>query len=361
MHPHLIDWLRNTDIHSDETTPEKRWKAAKAYGEGLTRVTATRLLRLFLFGKPDDAQAKLFTGDLLTLDKDFPVTGNTELLRLMAGVVMVSTFAEPSMQGDAFALGLRAALFPGRLTQPAQQEIILEAESYLLKEALRLRPTDFGVAPASTEDLETGHAAVLKAQQSGDPAKLVEAQNGYQQLAAEVMQECDEALAEQVRRLAEETAFLWWVLGEHSTSLKRPTTELSAEEYALVAGSEAAERTHILPPPPSARALLERVLKPCKPAAKKGLKLVDFLGAADADWRTKQLQRVVFTDCTDLVPLLAGLAKTEEFEDPHSAAKVVPKVCPGVDIRHPLTPGEVAEQFYVEIVFLRALAELKSA
>ena len=152
------------------------------------------------------------------LDKEFPVTSNTELLRLMAGVVMVATFREASADACAFALGLRAALFHKRRTLPAQPEILVEADTYLQLEAEKRRP--------SFNDVHDDGLPV--------------------------------ALAGQVRRLAEETELLWWVLGEYSTSLKRPASELTAPAYALIAAAEAADRTQILPPPASIDALNPR-------------------------------------------------------------------------------------------------------
>ena len=227
MHPHLIDWFRNVNIHSDPILVERRWQTAEEYSRALSRSSIPRLLRLFLFPKPETTENAWFTDGLLTLDKEFPVANNAEQLRLMAGVVMVTTFDEGSAEGCAFALGLRAAVFPKRSTLPAQPEILAAAEAYLQAEAERQRPTYFGDAPESR-------------------------------------------LAEQIRRLAEETGLLWWVISEYSTSLRRRTSGLTAPAYALIAAAEAADRTQILPPPPSADALLARVLKPCKSRPEEG-------------------------------------------------------------------------------------------
>lgn len=318
MHPHLIDWFRNVNIDSDPTLVERRWQTAEEYSKALSRSSIPRLLRLFLFQKPDATENKWFTDGLLALDKEFPVANNAEQLRLMAGVVMVTTFDDGSADGCAFALGLRAAVFPKRSTLPAQPEILVEAETYLETEAERQRPGHFDDAPESR-------------------------------------------LAEQIRRLAEETGLLWWVISEYSTSLRRRTPGLTAPAYALIAAAEAADRTQILPPPPSADALLARVLKPCKSGPKKTLTLVDFWAAADAAWRAGLLRSVNFSDCSDFVPVTTGIAKCEEFGEATNAAQVVPRLCPGVSIEHPLTPAEAAQQFYVELMFLKALDALEKS
>ncbi|MGA9622975.1 MAG: GTPase-associated system all-helical protein GASH [Bryobacteraceae bacterium] len=276
------------------------------------------MLRLFLFPKPETTENAWFTDGLLTLDKEFPVANNAEQLRLMAGVVMVTTFDEGSAEGCAFALGLRAAVFPKRSTLPAQPEILAAAEAYLQAEAERQRPTYFGDAPESR-------------------------------------------LAEQIRRLAEETGLLWWVISEYSTSLRRRTSGLTAPAYALIAAAEAADRTQILPPPPSADALLARVLKPCKSGPKKAHTLIDFWTAADAGWRAGLLRSIDASEGRDFVPIITGLAKCEEFGEAVGAARVVPKLCPGVSIEHPLSPAEAAQQLYVELMFLKALGALEKS
>jgi len=344
MHPHLIDWFRNVDINPDQNVVEQRWKAAGEFAARLSRASVPRLLRLFLFPKPDDAEVKWMTDELLPLYPEFPVANNAELVRVMAGVVMVTTFDDSSPKGNAFALGLRFSAFLDRSIQPAQPAISDEAEKYLQTEAEKQRPNDFAHATTNL---------AIQAQSLGDKTTPPEA--AYEQVVDTEIGR----LSGQVRRLGEETALLWWVLTEYSDSLKRRTPDLKALEYALVAGAEAADRTHVLPPPRSARALLARALKPCKAGQKKKtLTLGDFLGAADSGWRAAQLKKLNFTDSVDLVPIVTGLAKCQEFGDPENAVQVLPKLCPGLDLGHALSTEEAAYQFYGELMFLKALGAL---
>ena len=111
MHPHLFDWFRNVHIKPDPTVVEQRWKVASTFGQKLSRGSILRLLGLFLFPTPDTAEVKWLTEEFLALDGEFPVTNNAEEVRLMAGVVMSTTFDQSSSGGDAFALGLRSAAF----------------------------------------------------------------------------------------------------------------------------------------------------------------------------------------------------------------------------------------------------------
>jgi hypothetical protein len=318
---------------------------------------------LFLFENSDVKDLSAFTEELLVLDSEFPASRNKEELRLMAGIVMVTTFGENSRSGDAFALGLRAALYPGRKVQVAQPEILAEAETYLLSQAENQRPDDFKKNSFNAAaDLKARFAELQNARQGEDGEKEndeeSEAEATYQYAIGQAIDEADHRITKQVARLAEEVGFLWWVLGEYSTSLKRKVTELNQAQYALVAGAEAADRTHILPQPRSAGALLARALKPCK-TKKKSLTLVDFLSAANHEWRTQILRRIDHADSVDLVPIVTGLAKTGEFSDAATAVQVLPKLCLGIDTTEALSPLDVAESFYVELLFLKALTLIK--
>src|ERR1043166_7162880 len=124
-------------------------------------------------------------------------------------------------------------------------------------------------------------------------------------------------------------------------------------------GAATAARTEILPPPASANALLIRALKPCKSGPKKNLTLSDFLIATNNVWRAEQLKAITISDCPDFVPLVTSLSKTEEFGDVGSAISVMPKLCPGFDVQRNLLPIEVAQQLYLELMFLKALTAVE--
>jgi hypothetical protein len=312
------------------------------------------LLRLFLFAKPDPAEIRWFTEALLKLDQEFPVTNNAEELRLMAGVVMATTFAGRSRPANAFALGLRVTQMAGRTIDPVQPEILAEAEKYLRAEAERLRPAEFGggrrLEPGATE---SAHAAAVSAEVNQLPA------GGHDQ-AVNTLSGEPPYLASEVRRLAEETGMLWWILTEYSASLDCPTSDLTATEYALAAAAEAADRTQIVPPPLSADALVTRALRPCKSAPDKTLTLADFLAATNPTWRDVRLTQIGHIDFPYLVPVTTALTKNQEIDDAAQAAQVAAKLCPGIVAEHPLSPSEIAHLFYCELMFFKALSALEA-
>ena len=333
MHPHLIDWLRNVQIDPDPKVAARRWGTAQGYAQKLDRASVGKLLNLFLFSAPNPSLTQWFTNELLQLDTEFPVTNNNEELRLMAGIVMVTLFEQSSYKSDAFALGLRSINFSNRTTQPVQPEILSIGVSYLNLEVEKQRPVEFEDRSSALETvLGPQYKAVDEAEASGDDAKMRVARAAYHKAIVKAIEEKHTLLHQQVRRLAEESAMLWWVLGAYSPLLQSRTAELDDLKYAPVAACEAADRTYILPPPRSAEALLYRALAPCKKSKIEKPTITDYLAAATGLWRAEYLSKLVYADCIELVPFTVALAKAEEFNDAAAAVKVLPKLCRSFDV-----------------------------
>ena len=353
MHPHLVDWFRNVHINPDLKAVEKRWSTAQEYSTTLSRVSVPRLLRLFLFAKPDPGEISWFTEALLRLDKEFPVTNNVEELRLMAGVVMVTTFADRSRPANAFALGLRVAQMAGRTVDPVQPEILAEADQYLRAETERLRPAEFGRGRLSDPGVTLSAHAVSAGAEENQLAA------GGDDQAVNTLRDEHRYLTSETRRLAEETGMLWWILTEYSPSLDCPTSNLTPPEYALVAAAEAADRTQLVPPPLSASALVTRALRSCKKGPKKTLTIANFLAKTNPTWRDARLRQIGCIDFPYLVPVTTALARIQEIDNAAQAAHVAAKLCPGMVAEHPLSPSEIAYLFYCELMFFKALSALE--
>ncbi len=359
MHKHAIDWYAQLHLKSDVALVQKRWSTAETVAENLPRPRVIELLRLFLFATLREEFSQQFTNELIEIDPEFPVSNNAGELRLMAGLVMITTFGKPSHEADAFALGMRAASFPSGRIQPIQKEILVEAEEYLRSEAGRLRQNGFVDVSADVliQPLMAQEIALSAAEAAGDVAKTVSAQTAYRDSIRNSISSAYEELANRIEQLAEESALLWWVLGEHSDALG-PTNALDAEVYALVAAAEAAQRTMILPPPQSIGPLLARTLRSCK-GGDKVLVLSDYFEVVDPVWRAAQVKLINGVDCRDLSPLSATLEKTHELDSAAAALTAIARLCPGVEAGMQITPGQVAHQFYSEVIFLRSLVLLE--
>jgi hypothetical protein len=359
VHTHTIDWYLQLNLTCDAALAQKRSATAEAVAKKITRARVIELLRLFLFSPVGVEFTQQFTNELVVLDAEFPLSNNAQELRMMAGLVMITTFEESSYekQAKAFALGLRAASFPSGRVKAIQPAILMEAENYLRSQAGRNRPNDFGtdIAPDATKTLLARGKALVEAEAGADEAKKTTARTAHRDSIPSAIVNSHRGLAKRIEQLAEESALLWWVLAEHSDTLQKAVCKLEPDAYALVAAAEAAQRTMQLPPPPSIGPLLTRALQPCM-ANKEKLVLSDYIKATESVWRAGYVKSVNVADCRDLSPICAALEKMEELGNAATALKAVSKLCPGVKGDLPLMPSQAAEQFYNEILFHRALS-----
>jgi hypothetical protein len=356
VHKHTIDWYLRLNITIDATLAKKRSDTADALAKTLTRARVIEILRLFLFAPSGTDFTQQFTNELIVLDPEFPVSNNLQELRMMAGLVIIATMGKSSHYADAFALGVRASDFPAGRAQPIQPAMATETEVYLRQEANRLRPDEFtnDAVAEVTKVLTARTKSLNEAQAAGDAAQTTTALASYQKSVIETIASSHRILAERVKQIAEESALLWWVLAAHSDTFKQAVNQLTPETYALAAAAEAAQRTIHVPPPPSIGPLLARSLQPCKVGKKKPV-LTDYIKGADSIWRTAHVKSVNVSDCRDLSPLCAALEKTEDLGTAATALKTLSKFYPTLKGELPLTPTQAAEQFYNELIFLRAL------
>jgi hypothetical protein len=348
--PLLIDWLRQLHLTADAALAAKRWKLAETFAGQVNSKEAVPLLRVFLFPTTVAQHLQSLTQKLLEMDSEFPASNNSEEVRLMAGIVMVAAVEKRPPLADAFALGIKAAAFPKHRCTPAQPSIVEEMGKYLDAKANELRPSEFG-ASAYRDDLVKRLEHLATDAIHNDVASRRKA-------SEEIADSLQKAYGRPLQRLGEEAGVLWWLLGGHSSALNQEIAGMGADAYALIAATEVAERTQLLPPPPSIYAIFRRALTQCKGAKKKNPTLKDVITATEATWRTKFVATHPISDCADLVPIMTALTKVEDSGDITTLAKALQKACPGVAADLALPPFEAARQLYNELMFLRALAIL---
>lgn len=357
-HKYTIDWLRQTNITADDALADKRWASAVAVAQDLSAADAVELLRLFLFESKESAFATKITDRLVNLDSEFPVTKNVEELRQIAGLVMVVKFGTSSHQADLFALGCEAADFPAGRISPRQPGILAEAKAYALKEAAQYRPDDFDDdADDVVKPIVTKAKAVTEAEATEEAEKITAAHTNFRKAIADVMTASYRTLSNRTAQLAEENGSLWWALAGFSQTLKKQVEDLSSQEYPLIAAFELSKRIFMLPPPPSVGPLLTRVVSLCGSGKKKAT-LGEYLTATDQEWVTEFAASTNIGDCADLVPISTALSKMNELGDVAAVVKALPRYCPGFKDGS-FTPTEVAQQFFKETVFLRAVASAR--
>jgi hypothetical protein len=360
MHIDTIDWLREANLTPDAAIAKKRWSAAEKIAEKLDKKRVLKLLALFVSSTPPDDFCAKFTTELKKIDQEFPGGENIQELRLMAGLVIAVTLDEATHEADAFALGLKAANFPLGTLKTVHSKIVSEANNYLLKEASRVRDSNFSeVSNESLDALATKAQEFSSTLKAGDLAQGGVAAEAFSDAVSDAISEGDKAVISKVNQLAEECSFLWWAFNQYSDQLAQPTSELTGIQYALVAGFEAAQRTQILPPPPCIGPLLSKALAQCK-QTKKQHSFSEYFTALNAEWQKREIKLSSVPDANILVPVSFGLSKSLELGTELFLSGLT-KLLPNVASDYSVTPPQVAQQYYNELVFLRALEKVSQS
>jgi hypothetical protein len=355
MHQNFFHWHSRAEIKPETASLEPRWAAAGGVAEAASRDDLCHLLRLVLFTGPETAFSKRLTNSLLKAEPTFPIEKNTELLRVMAAAALHSTMDLPSEAADAIALGLRLGdLFPKR-TVPVCEDILIRAGEYLSIESEAMRPAGFGGALDEAESEIEGHFATLKkaAVATTVPAELGKAVEAFGRAIVAAMKNSHGQVDKVNARLAEESQFLWWLIGHRSTELDRRREKLSIEDYSLHVASEGASRVRLLPPPASVESLLEEALDQCRGAKRSTTKLVDFIMAVDTSRLSLPVQALVVPELTPCGALLAERKRTGDVPGPEIFKQL--RILPGATI----SPVQLAKQYFRELIFLRAIVEVK--
>ena len=334
MHPHFYHWHNRVELKPESAVLQPRWDAAEKFSENLSSDDACALLRLALFGTAAPEFSIQFSEALVLLEPTFPPEENVELLRVMATVALYSRMEAQSEEADAVALGLVAAAFQPDRIQPFCRELAQRASEYLASESEQMRPTP---------KVESAYRLLKNAANSEDWADNEEATKWVGDAILE--------LGETMGRIAEENQFLWWLLGRRSSILNTRREKLSSKEYALLAGAEAAERVALLPPPASVESLIAEVLSQCAKATDTVVPLAEIIDAANiGSLRAAEAGAKVGELCP-----LHGLLELRRAGGKVDAGSFV-KLC--IPAKHKVAPTAAANQYFRELMFLRALEQL---
>lgn len=334
MHLNFYHWHNRVELKPETAILQARWDAAAKFSEELSGDDACSLLRLALCGTGAPEFAKRFSEALVALEPTFLPEDNAELLRVMATAALYSKMETESNEADAIALGLHAAAFQPERNKPVCKELGMRAAEYLASESERMRPT-----PKVASDFQ----ALKKATEAADWAGKSEAP----QLIGKAVLE----LGDTMGRIAEENQFLWWLLSRRSSLLSMRREKIAAKEYALVAASEAAERVTLLPPPASVESLIGEVLAHCSKASSAAGSLSDLINAAKIDSLKAAASGAEMIELCPLTGLL-GVRRAGGKVDEASLEKF------GLQPELKVSPTEAASQYFRELMFLRALAQL---
>jgi hypothetical protein len=354
MHPNFYHWHSRVDLNlkPDPAILEPRWNAAAKFAEKLIAADVSSLLRLFLFPRTEIEFSKRFNGELVKLEPTFPPDSNAQLLRVMAAASIYSQMDSSTVTADAFALGLQAAAFPPSRIEPITKDVIARAGEYLAAESERMRPRIYAGTLAKAEKQTEVHLVALKkAVEANGPQEIGKATESLGRGVLGAMKESHQQLGEVIGRLTEESQFLWWLIGEHSSALDMRRKELAVEAYALPAAAEAADRVSLLPPAASVESLLDEVLAQCGKGTQTKMLLSDLFAATKVEW----IQRAAnSTGAADLTPLASMLAVHKAGEKPDASSLKLLRIQP----KTKASPQEAARQYFRELMFLRSIQEV---
>jgi hypothetical protein len=347
MHDNFYHWHARAELKPETGILAPRWEAASKFAEKLVPSDIPPLIRLISFSNSDPEFTKRFSTALVKAEPTFPPTNNTELLRVMAAAGLVARLAKPSRVGDALALGLQAAAFPEGRAQPVSEDVLNSALRYLAEEAERVRPEiDPGALEKAEKQTATDFAALKVAAQTNSPAELGKATEAFGRGMMAALKESHTRMGEVIDRLAEETQILWWLVGRRSSQMNKLRSAVPARRYAFVAAIEVADRVGMLPPPASFESVLGEALSQCNGDPSEELLLSDLVTEAD-------LASSSPTGTAEIAPLSSLIAefRTNAQIDTQSLKKL------GLTNKTKATPGQVSQQYFRELIFLRALEE----
>ena len=351
-HPNFYHWHARAELKPDVSILEPRWNAAAKFAGKLSPGDILSLLLLVLFPGAEPEFAKRFSEALVKDEPTFPPDKNAELLRVMAAASVYSQLEKPSNAADALALGLQAAAFPQGRIEPICEDVMTRSEEYLGGESERRRPEiDAGLLERTEKQAEAHFAALKKAVEANTPIEVGKATEALGRGVIGVIKESHQQLGKVIGRLAEESQFLWWLIGTRSLLLKRLRDQLTQEAYAFPAAAEAEKRVTLLPPAASVVSLIEEVLSQCGKGGRASLLLSELIASVDTDW----VQTVASVlPVPDVTPLSVLLAERKGNVKPNMATLKRLRI----SAKTKTTPVEASIQYFKELMFLRAMGKV---
>ena len=267
MHEDFARWYSVVSLGDDPPGRQARWQGVSSVVSNANRDTVEDLLRLAHGGltAPKTAAVQELRKVFKASDDTFPMSGNLQELRVLAGACLVVMMELDEDPGPAAALscttsGLGDARRPDL---PMDLEALGEAAIIRCSEARRKRPSLATHFAAQPPPLDFSQAAAKAKEQDW------EAQVGPFELAANatrsalkqfarIQEEAIRAVDDFLRVQDEELDMLWWLTGQRSSDYRGAFSTIPPDARPLVLAKELADMTACLPGPPSICGILSR-------------------------------------------------------------------------------------------------------
>lgn len=362
MHMNFSEWYRLVSLEPDGSKLPTRWAGVKAWAAALRNSDENLLETVRIFqGIPAKTSRDAFLAVFQKEDPAFPLRNDLEQ-QVLAGASLVACVQSV---GDGSA-GLRTAILAGAALEASSLgageprldeisgEVIRGLNAIAVKQRER-KPFDSsaidGKADAALEGMENIPTI-------DDWQNLQNVITPIFQALVDAVRAADvelSAAAHNIRSADEETNILWWMEGGCSRDTNRPWGELK-DGAAIIAGTELADLTDCALGPRNVEALLTRVLGESKGKG-EDLPLATYVNALPDDWTRERAARAN-DSALDLTPLTLAVAHCGK-SDTASWGQYF-DASSGLKSSMRLAATHVARQAYVEAVFLRALADVRS-
>lgn len=348
MHSHFYHWHNRVAVKPEVSALEARWEAAVEATDSSSAASMVSLLKLVTSEAADATFQASYSEALVEADPTFPPKDNRELLRVMAAAAVFCQLQTSSTRSDIAALGIQSASFLGSRNTIVSGDIADAAMKYLSDESERMRGKT-GL-PAFEEKPVNDHLTAMKKQADAQVVPEVgKAVDSAIKLLSEGLSALTTRANEVINQLAEETEFLWWVVGRRSTALDRPREKLTDIDYAIVSAREMEELCKMLPPPLSAEHLLEEALRQCGTTTDGQVALTELLAKAVDGFESNSS---IGPELTPIHFLLSIQVATAGKLTKEGLSAV------GLGSKPKMAPLAFAKQAFRELVFLKSLASL---
>jgi len=336
MRNYLGDWYRSAGIPSDSIPLAKRCDAIEAFVVGPVEVAS--LIQVFYqLNLSDPSFPQTFRVALNNADPNFKMSGNDRELIVLAGAELVDVIERGERNvADLAGLCLVCAAMQNLRATPAVPEIPELAIKYLSKRSANRAEPEEG---STASKLFAGLAA------KGEP---------FNALAPEFQK-----LQLQFPLIAEESNMLWWLFSETSRDLDQRWGLLPLGEVCLIAASELADLTKVMPGPFAARAFLDKVIRSGRNAVKTSVSIAEVISETPKTWREASYQKPLPNELNGILPVYQAVRLSVEASDANAWREMF-KTSTGISATSKTAPDKLAYQIFLELLASRCFATVKS-
>jgi len=358
MHKDFAGWYSKVDLGENPDRVAARWKGLSALIDTIEYKNIGELIDLYL-GRPgasDGATGEYLRSHMTKTDATFPQSGNDAELSALAEsalAILMDTQERNRLAGYA-ATAVFTALCGGAVKANSSSGLLdrarfsIEVQGRKIREREELPSAAKSYAPKLNFDecIEDGINV-------GDPATAREVMKKIAGIiaksignAATTARNERNTLEYQLKIQDEELDLLWWASNGQSDAAGKRIPDLKDGVRALIAGSEAADRTQFEPGPCAIAGLLEKTgLKSSKKQT-----IAESVNACDEAW----LRKIAPETVSARTPIHFAIAK--RLEAPESDAWIKHwSTITGIKQNSKLTEIEIAYLFYQERLVLDML------